>query len=73
MKELGIGGGTLYPILQRFEDEKWLEARWEDADPRAEGRPRRRYYQITALGQEVARAEVRRASGQLSTIKWGFA
>ncbi|MGZ6583131.1 MAG: PadR family transcriptional regulator [Solirubrobacteraceae bacterium] len=73
MKAVGLGGGTLYPILQRFEDEGWVEAHWEDADPRSEGRPRRRYYQLTALGQTIARDEARRATSQLLRVNWGHA
>ena len=34
----------------------WLTSRWEDIDPRAEGRPARRYYQLTPDGIELARA-----------------
>jgi PadR family transcriptional regulator PadR len=73
MHTLGLGAGSLYPILQRFEDEGWLEAHWEDIDPTSEGRPRRRYYQMTGLGQEVARSEVRRVAGRFLQVNWGHA
>lgn len=69
MKETGIQAGSLYPILQRFEDQGWIEADWEDADPSREGRPRRRYYNMTGLGQEAARQELRSALGRLS-VRW---
>ena len=36
-------------------------SRWEDIDPRAEGRPARRYYQLTPDGFELARAALARA------------
>jgi DNA-binding PadR family transcriptional regulator len=46
----GLKAGTLYPILQRLLAEGWVEARWEEVDERAEGRRRRRYYQLTGRG-----------------------
>jgi DNA-binding PadR family transcriptional regulator len=45
-----LKSGTLYPILLRLEDAKWLQSRWEIENPQALGRPRRRYYRLTALG-----------------------
>jgi len=54
----GLMSGTVHPILARLEALGWVESRWEDIDPKAEGRPARRYYRITALGAEQARAEL---------------
>ena len=51
----GLPSGTIHPILARLEGLGWLESRWEDADPRQEGRPRRRYYRLTPDGTERAR------------------
>ena len=59
--EAGLQTGTVHPILARFEGVHWLESRWEQIDPRAEGRPARRYYQLTAAGVEAARAALARA------------
>jgi len=54
--------GTLYRALGRMETAGLLESRWEDAEiSEAEGRPRRRLYRITGLG-EAALAETRRAT-----------
>ena len=53
------GHGTLYKALGRLEDFGMLASRWEDADA-AEGRPRRRLYELTGKGvrtAEAARAE----------------
>ncbi|ARO89100.1 transcriptional regulator [Nitrosospira lacus] len=47
----GLSSGTLYPILMRFEDAGWLTSRWEDVEPSNVGRPRKRFYKITARGQ----------------------
>lgn len=46
--------GTLYKALGRLADSGMLESRWEDPDEAlAEGRPRRRLYRITGLGQRT--------------------
>ena len=45
-----------YPILLRLEHEGWVTSRWEDVDPRAEKRPARRYYRLTAGGAVQASA-----------------
>lgn len=60
-----IKSGTLYPILLRFEDAGWLQSRWEDADPRQIGRPRRRYYHLTYAGQARARAALQELKSPL--------
>ncbi|MFI6824729.1 PadR family transcriptional regulator [Micromonospora sp. NPDC050187] len=47
--------GTLHPILARLELAGWVESFWEDpAAHEAQGRPRRRYYRLTADGVRVA-------------------
>ena len=46
--------GTLYKALGRLADAGLLEHRWEDADAAlTEGRPRRRLYRISAVGQRA--------------------
>jgi PadR family transcriptional regulator PadR len=47
------GHGTLYKALSRLEEFGLLTSRWEDAAA-AEGRPRRRLYELTARGARVA-------------------
>lgn len=51
-----LRSGTLYPILLRLESAGWLKSRWEDGDPSILGRPRRRFYRVTALGAKRARS-----------------
>jgi len=51
----GLKPGTIYPILDRLLKAGWLERRWEDVDPVAEGRPRRRLYRLTGVGAPAAR------------------
>ena len=60
-RETGIGSGTLYPMLARLEEASWLSSAWEDGDPTVLGRPRKRLYQLTGLGQ-------RRASENLAEL-----
>jgi PadR family transcriptional regulator, regulatory protein PadR len=57
-EETGLLPGTAYPILLRLEDEGWVTSWWEDVDPRAEKRPTRRYYRLTAGGAAQASAAV---------------
>lgn len=47
------GHGTLYKALARLEEFGLLASRWEDAAA-AEGRPRRRLYELTGQGARVA-------------------
>jgi PadR family transcriptional regulator, regulatory protein PadR len=47
------GHGTLYKALSRLEEFGLLASRWEDAAG-AEGRPRRRLYELTKQGAQVA-------------------
>ena len=46
----------------------WLESRWEDIDSHKEGRPRRRYYQLTKEGTEDARIALARATTPISAL-----
>lgn len=46
--------GTLYKALGRLERARLLSSEWEDAETAAaEGRPRRRLYQVTDLGERA--------------------
>jgi DNA-binding PadR family transcriptional regulator len=54
--DAGLASGTVHPILARLEGIDWVTSRWEDVDPSATGRPARRYYRLTALGRDRARA-----------------
>ena len=58
------GHGTLYKALGRLEEFGLLSSRWEDAGA-AEGRPRRRLYELTSQGAHVAeRARAGKAAGR---------
>ncbi len=58
----GLMSGTLHPILARLEQAGWVSSRWEDIDPQVAGRPVRRYYRITGVGAQSARAELARVA-----------
>jgi DNA-binding PadR family transcriptional regulator len=57
--ELRLSAGTLYRSIQRMLEEGLIVETRERPAPE-EDDERRRYYRITAFGEEVARAEARR-------------
>jgi PadR family transcriptional regulator, regulatory protein PadR len=68
-KETKVGSGTLYPMLARLEAAGWLTSEWEMIDPSEAGRPRRRFYRLTAVGQNSAQkalADLQMAAGDLA-------
>jgi DNA-binding PadR family transcriptional regulator len=64
----GLASGTIHPILARLERLGWLESRWEDIDPVREGRPKRRYYQLSPDGAEQARHALNTARTSISRL-----
>jgi PadR family transcriptional regulator, regulatory protein PadR len=51
MKVTQLPSGTVYPLLRRLEDGELLRSRWEnETRAHGEGRPARRYYEITRAG-----------------------
>lgn len=60
-QQTGLLPGTIHPILLRLEREGWVVSRREDIDPRAEKRPARRYYRLTAGGAAQASAALAHA------------
>ena len=63
----GLPGGTIYPILARFEQAGWLTSTWEQIDPVAAGRRPRRLYRLTPAGAEQAKQALTKAQQSLST------
>jgi DNA-binding PadR family transcriptional regulator len=61
MEVTGLPSGTIYPALRRLEALELVSSDWEkDLEARKEGRPRRRYYELTKTGREQLRqAEAR--------------
>ncbi|WP_442956933.1 helix-turn-helix transcriptional regulator [Porphyrobacter sp. HT-58-2] len=64
-----LPSGTVYPILGRLESAGWLNSQWENIDPRAAGRPRRRFYFLSAGGA----AEAKRGASEAASIYASFA
>lgn len=62
--------GTLYPILHRLENAGWLSSRWESGEPEKLGRPRRRYYKITAQGVRSANAIAQSLAPHNGRLAW---
>lgn len=69
-KVTGLQSGTLYPILLRLEEAGWLSSHWERSSAKSLGRPRRRYYSVTALGARGARAEAKRLAPLIGRLAW---
>ncbi|MGD2120511.1 MAG: PadR family transcriptional regulator [Gemmatimonadota bacterium] len=72
MEACGLPSGTVYPALRRLEKAGLLKSRWEKAAQAwADGRPRRRTYELTEMGREALPdadrklSEVRRILGDL--------
>lgn len=67
----GVDPGSIYPILGRLEEAGWVTSRWEAIDPAQEGRPRRRYWQITDQGRTAATARLAcyPTSPRLTTVR----
>ncbi len=63
-----LGPGTLYGTLTRMMDAGLVEERPRTGRASA-GDERRRYYRVTPLGREVARAEARRLASLVAVAK----
>jgi PadR family transcriptional regulator PadR len=52
MRVTGLPSGTVYPTLTRAEASGLVRGKWEaQAVAARDGRPRRRYYELTAAGR----------------------
>jgi DNA-binding PadR family transcriptional regulator len=65
-----LSSGSLYPILYRLEQFGWLDSRWEIGDPAMLGRPRRRYYRVTAEGAKRVQEVVRELTPSTGRPAW---
>ena len=64
-----LPSGTVHPILARLEGLGWLDSGWEDVDPSAVGRPRRRFYRLTDAGAAQAEAAISAADARRSQLR----
>jgi PadR family transcriptional regulator, regulatory protein PadR len=69
-RETGIGSGTIYPLLARFERAGWLSAEWERIDPVSEGRPAKKLYRLTALGSREAQRHLAELDLVAGGVRW---
>ena len=54
MDTTGLASGTVYPVLSRLQRDGLVESSWEDEAPATEeGRPARRYYELTPDGSRA--------------------
>jgi DNA-binding PadR family transcriptional regulator len=61
MDDTGLASGTVYPALVRLERRGLVRSKWEDERAaHREGRPARRYYELTGEGQRALAAEIER-------------
>ena len=65
MKVTSLPSGSMYPALAQLERAGLVVSRREQIDPAAEGRPARRYYQLTPDGLQTARCELAALAEQL--------
>ena len=66
--EIALGAGTLYAIVRRFVQEGVIAESGERPDPALDDE-RRRYYQLTPFGRDVARAEAARMEKALGMAR----
>ncbi|MGW4063691.1 PadR family transcriptional regulator [Amycolatopsis sp. NPDC004747] len=64
----GLPSGTIHPILARLERVGWLRSRWEEIDPAAEGRPRRRYYRLDPNSLGAVQAALHRTAAATNAL-----
>ena len=70
MQVTRLPSGTVYPLLRRLEAAGLLSSRWEDEETaHSEGRPARRYYEVTGEGaRALAEARERIAAQQTAVF-----
>lgn len=68
--DLGIKTGTLYPILECFEEYGWTHGEWEQLETSEQRRPARRYITLTqqSLDEGLALLETTLGKSKLVTL-----
>ena len=57
----GLPSGTVYPALRRMEQMGLVDSKWEgEASAQRDGRPQRKYYEVTTEGREALTEAVKR-------------
>jgi DNA-binding PadR family transcriptional regulator len=73
IERTALKSGTVYPILHLLEKDGWLSSAREGIDPQEEGRPARRLYTLTGLGEREAKAVLERRASATSRAPRGGA
>jgi PadR family transcriptional regulator, regulatory protein PadR len=69
-REASLATGSLYPIMARLEQAGWVDSYWEDQSSGDEGRPRRRYYNLTGEGAICAREALAKSLRRTMPRSW---
>lgn len=67
--EANLRHTTIYDTLARLQAAGWLRSEWEEINPRANGRPRRRLYSLTGIGEGIARNALERQLQILTRVR----
>jgi len=67
-----LGSGTVLPTLARLERLHWVESHWQERDPGDPTRSRRRLYELSPSGAQVARQSLREAERRHSAWTKGL-
>ena len=61
MNQTGLPSGTVYPALRRLEQLGLVKSKWErEATAQRDGRPARKYYEVTKAGREALAEAIKR-------------
>ena len=61
MDQTGLPSGTVYPALRRLEEQGLVKSKWErEQTAYSDGRPARKYYEMTKMGREALAEAVKR-------------
>lgn len=61
MDQTGLPSGTVYPALRRLEEQGLVKSKWErEATAQRDGRPARKYYEVTKAGKEALAEAIKR-------------
>lgn len=64
-----VGIGALYKALHSLERKEQITSEWEDQRPDDLGRPRRRYYQLTAFGSKALTEFITSEASKVRTLR----
>jgi DNA-binding PadR family transcriptional regulator len=66
-RETGLQSGTLYPILIRLAEQRWLETKW--TEPGRPGLPPRHTYRLTKTGARAAAERIDSRPQSLTLVR----